>query len=282
MATLRSPHGCPWDRKQSHTSLRSYLLEETYEVLEALDRRDLSGLSGELGDLLFQVVFHAEIAAGERRFDAADVIEEVTAKLVRRHPHVFTPDGRPLAARAGRSGIRTPRAVVEQWEQIKAREQAAAGTPKRLLAGIPKALPALERAHKIGARAATVGFDWPHAVAVVDKIEEEVRELRQSLDEGQARTADEMGDLFFSLANLARQLQIDPEHALRQANDKFTQRFDALEAYFQAQGRAMRDVPLDELEAAWQSAKARVATRQASTSDRSLTAPPQRGRRSRR
>src|SRR5262245_22258788 len=121
MATLRSPRGCPWDRKQSHASLRSYLLEETYEVLEALDRRDLEALRGELGDLLFQVVFHAEIAAAEDRFDAADVVEEVTAKLVRRHPHVFTPDGRPLPVGRARSGVRTPRAVVEQWEQIKAR-----------------------------------------------------------------------------------------------------------------------------------------------------------------
>jgi len=224
MAILRSPRGCPWDRRQTHESLHPYLLEETYEALDAIARGDLDALPGELGDVLFQVVFHAEIAASAKRFDAADVIEQVTAKLIRRHPHVFTPGGRTLRTRRRR----TPHAVLEEWERIKAREQTAAGRDAGVLAGIPRMLPALLRAHKIGKRAATVGFDWPQADAVIDKVEEEVRELRDASGRGREQTLEEMGDLLFSLANLSRKLGIEPEAALRQANDKFTRRFAAV------------------------------------------------------
>jgi MazG family protein len=232
MATLRSPHGCPWDRKQTHKSLRPYLLEESYEVLDVIDRGALEMLGGELGDVLFQVVFHAEVAEGEGRFTIADVIEEVTAKLIRRHPHVFTRAGRPLPP-AHHKKRKTPKVVLEQWERIKAREQTAAGEKPGVLSGVPRALPSLLRAHKIGARAATVGFDWPRAEQVVEKIEEEVAELRGALAEGRAKSVEEMGDLLFSLANLSRKLGIEPEAALTRANDKFTRRFAALEALLQ-------------------------------------------------
>src|SRR6187549_1002429 len=235
MATLRSPHGCPWDRKQTHASLRPFLLEETYEALDAIDRGDLAALAGELGDVLFQCVFHAQIAAEAGRFDLADAIDAIAAKLIRRHPHVFTPAGRPLPRGARRRGkVRTPTAVLEQWEQIKAREQTGDGRDARVLAGVPRSLPSLLRAHEIGTRVAAVGFDWPRTEDVVDKIEEEVREL---VTESPERASEELGDLLFSIANLARKLNLEPEGALRQANDKFTARFDAVEAHLQGLGR---------------------------------------------
>jgi ATP diphosphatase len=279
MAVLRSPHGCPWDRQQTHQSLRPYLLEEAYEVLDAIDRGDLDELRGELGDVLFQVVFHAEVAEGDRRFDIADVVEDVSAKLVRRHPHVFTPAGRPLPRRARRR--RTPGAVLEQWERIKAREQEAVGARTGVLTGVPRALPALLRAHKIGARAATVGFDWPQADEVVDKIDEEVRELRAAIREGDGRTREEMGDLLFSLANLARKLNVEPEAALSQANDKFTRRFEALEARLAAEGRTVHDASPDQLDAAWRAIKVPAATPPSSNAVRSSSERRARGRRSR-
>jgi nucleoside triphosphate diphosphatase len=257
MDILRSPEGCPWDRKQTHASLRQHLVEETYEVLAAIDRGDLDALRGELGDVLFQCVFHAQIARERGRFDLADAIEAITAKLIRRHPHVFTPSGRPLSrARRRASGIRTPAAVKEQWEKIKAGEQRAAGQERRVLAGVPAAMPALLRAHEIGRRVAAVGFDWPKAADVVDKIDEEVRELREALHESPARAAEELGDLLFSLANLARKLGAEPESALRAANDKFTRRFAALEARLEREGRSVHDVSLDDLERAWTAVKA--------------------------
>jgi len=282
MTILRSPHGCPWDRKQTHESLRPYLLEETYETLDAIDRGDFDALSGELGDVLFQVVFHAEVASSEGRFDIVDVLDAVTTKLVRRHPHVFTPAGRPLPVRRQHSRVRTPEAVVEQWERIKTREQTEAGARTRVLSGIPRALPALLRAHKIGSRAAAVGFDWPNAGAVLDKIEEEVRELRAAIGEGRARTVEEMGDLFFSLANLARQLRIEPETALSLANDKFTRRFDAVEALLEAGGRNVHEASVDDLEKAWNSVKREPAAPVTSTSVPSSSGRTPRVRRSRR
>jgi MazG family protein len=286
MRVLRSPRGCPWDAKQTHRSLRPYLVEEAYEVLETIDRGDLAALPGELGDLLFQCVFHAQIGADAQRFDITDVVDAITAKLVGRHPHVFSPDGTPLTARArARSRVTTPGAVIEQWSQIKAREQSGQGRPPRLLAGVPRALPALQRASKIGARAATVGFDWPDPAGVMDKIDEEVRELRAALGEGRARSVEEFGDLLFSLANLARKLEIEPETALRQANDKFTRRFDALEAHLETRGRAVHDASPDELEAAWQhvkTAQAARAPRRPSTSRPSTSARGSGARRSRR
>jgi ATP diphosphatase len=259
MQTLRSPDGCPWDREQTHESLRPHLLEETYEAIETIDRGDLDALPAELGDVLFQCVFHAQIAAEEGRFDITDAVSAITEKLIRRHPHVFTASGRPLTpATRRRSRIQTAIAVKEQWEQIKAGEQARAGAARRVLKGVPTSLPALQRAHEIGRRVSAVGFDWARAADVLDKMDEEVRELRAAVEEGPARTAEEMGDLLFSLANLARKLGVEPESALRSANDKFTRRFDALEAWFEARGRSVHGATLDEMETAWGEVKSRL------------------------
>ena len=251
-AILRSPSGCAWDRAQTHETLRAHLIEEAYEVLDAIDRRPFDALAGELGDVLFQCVFHAQIAAESGRFDMADIIHAITTKLVRRHPHVFTPHGRPLPATTRRANkIRTPAAVKQQWEQIKAREQAAIGARKRVLSGVPRSMPALLRAHEVGRRVAAVGFDWSRPVDVVDKIDEEVRELREALGESPARASEELGDLLFSIANLARKLGLEPESALRAANDKFTRRFDALETEFERRGRSVHDATPDEMERVW-------------------------------
>lgn len=282
MATLRSPHGCPWDRKQTHASLRPFLLEETYEALEVLDRGDVAALPTELGDVLFQVVFHAQIAAEARRFEMADAITAITTKLIRRHPHVFAASGRPLPrGRKARAGAplkpKTPAAVLTQWEQIKAAEQQDAGTQKRLLTGVPKALPSLLRAYEIGTRVASVGFDWPDTAGVVDKIDEEVRELRGALAEGPARAAEELGDLLFSIANLARKLDLEPEAALRAANDKFSARFAAVEADLEARGSSVHAATTEEMEAAWQRVKRLPAK---TVSARSRTARVPRARRS--
>lgn len=258
MATLRSPDGCPWDRKQTHKTLRPFLLEETYEALEALDREDHKALPGELGDVLFQVVFHAQIAAEKRRWDMADALTAIADKLIRRHPHVFTSSGRKLPkSRTRRSRKpKTPAAVLTQWEQLKAAEQSGRGEQKRVLAGVPKSLPSLLRAHEIGTRVASVGFDWPDTAGVVDKIDEEVRELREAVTQSPARAAEELGDLLFSIANLARKLNIEPESALRAANDKFSARFAAVEADLEARGSSVHAASTDDMEAAWQRIKA--------------------------
>jgi nucleoside triphosphate diphosphatase len=243
MARLRGPGGCPWDREQTIHSLRGFVLEETYEVLDAIDNDDHDTLRGEIGDLLFEGVFLAQIESDEGRFTVADSLREISDKLIRRHPHVF----------AKTEGVDTPGKVVEQWEQIKAREQVDAGKKRALLSGIPKSMPALLRAHEIGTRAAAVGFDWAKATEVVDKIEEEVAELREAVThhEGKPRIEEEMGDLLFAIANLARKLGIEPESALRKANDKFTKRFTALEGVFQEQGRSVHDATLEQMEEVW-------------------------------
>jgi ATP diphosphatase len=284
MATLRSPtRGCAWDLKQTHESLRPYLIEETYEAVETIDRGDLAALPGELGDVLLQCVFHAQLGAEDGRFDVRDVVDAIAAKLIRRHPHVFNPDGTPLSAAARRrAGIDTPAAVREQWQQVKAKEQTSRGAAERVLAGLPSSLPALLRASKIGARVAAVGFDWPTVGGVLDKIEEEVRELREAVAQGHARRVDEFGDVLFSLANLARRLQIEPETALRQANDKFTRRFDALEADFASRGVRMQDATLDELEDAWRRVKATETSPSRATAVPATSARAPGGRRSRR
>lgn len=251
MATLRGPGGCPWDHAQTIESLRGFVLEETYEVLDAIDRGDHQTLAGEIGDLLFEGVFLAQVEADEGHFTVTDSLRAITAKLVRRHPHVFAAGSRPLGT-AGQ--------VVAQWEQIKAREQQDAGTRRALLAGVPKALPSLLRAHEIGTRVAAVGFDWAQTTDVIAKIEEEVAELRQAAaSEGTARAEEEMGDLLFSIAQLARQLQIEPESALRKANDKFSARFEKLEREFERQGRSLQEASLPEMEAVWQQIKRREA-----------------------
>lgn len=247
MAHLRGPRGCPWDREQTIESLRGFVLEETHEVLEAIDRGDRKALEGEIGDLLFEGVFLAQICADEGAFTIVDSLTAITAKLIRRHPHVFDPQGRPLET-AGQ--------VVRQWEQIKAQEQTDAGRRRSLLGGLARSLPALLRAHEIGTRVAAVGFDWTRAEDVVDKIQEEVGELREALArETTARAEEEMGDLLFAIANLARKLGIEPESALRRANEKFTRRFEALEDRVHDEGRTFADLTLDQLEEIWDDVK---------------------------
>jgi MazG family protein len=248
MSRLRGPQGCPWDREQTLASLRAFLLEETHEVLDAIDRGDTDALRGEIGDLIFEGVFLAQVCADEGHFTVADSLRAINAKLIRRHPHIFDPAGRPLD---------TPGEVHQQWEQIKAKEQADAGERRSVLRGLPKALPSLLRAYEIGTRVAAVGFDWTKAADVVEKIEEEVAELRRAIaSEGRLRTEEEMGDLLFAIANLARKLGIDPESALRKANAKFTRRFEALEARLHARGRSVHQASLEEMEREWEAVKA--------------------------
>lgn len=242
MRRLRGPGGCPWDREQTISSLRGFVLEETYEVLDAIDRLDHDALRGEIGDLIFEGVFLARIEADEGRYTVADSLMAITQKLIRRHPHVF----------GAAEGVDTPGKVVEQWERIKAREQTHDVGRGSVLKGVPRSMPALLRAHEIGTRVAAVGFDWARTADVVDKIEEEVRELREAVaDEGHARAEEEMGDLLFSLANLARKLGIEPESALRKANEKFSARFEALERHLEGQGRSVHDATIEEMEEAW-------------------------------
>jgi ATP diphosphatase len=248
MARLRGAGGCPWDREQTLQSLRGFLLEETYEVLDAIDREDYDALRGEIGDLIFEGVFLAQIARDEGHFSIADSLDAITAKLVRRHPHIFGDS-------AGR--VETPGQVVEQWQQIKAREQQDAGVQRSLLGGIAPALPALLRAHEIGSRVGAVGFEWARPIDVVSKIEEEVAEVRRAVErEGAARTEEEIGDLLFSIANLSRRLGVEPESALRKANAKFCKRFAGVERALEARGRSVHDASLDEMEAEWQRVKA--------------------------
>jgi MazG family protein len=260
MQTLRSPEGCPWDREQTLRSLRPYVLEETYELLDALDRGDLAALREELGDFLFEAVFLAQIAHEGGHFSIGDSIQAITDKLIRRHPHVFTAEGVPLAE--ARESI-TAGQVVEKWEDVKARERrdsvaVAAQPEKTILSGVPKTLPALLRAFELSARAAAVGFDWEKAVDVVDKIEEEVAELREEAQKPNVdaeRVEEEMGDLFFALANLARKMGVEPEAALRKANDKFQRRFTELEQRVRANGQQLRELRLEQLEEHWQALK---------------------------
>jgi MazG family protein len=247
MQRLRGPGGCPWDREQTVHTLRPFVLEETYEVLEAIDRADHDALRGEIGDLLFEGVFLSQIEADEGRFTVADALRDITAKLVRRHPHVF----------GVAKGVNTPGQVLEQWEQIKSREQQDAGHQRSVLRGMPKALPSLLGAHEIGTRVAAVGFDWARAGDVMDKISEEVAELRGAVEgEGRERVEEEMGDLLFAIANLARKLGVEPESALRKANAKFSARFQKLEKSFESQGRSIHDASLEEMEEVWKNIKA--------------------------
>jgi nucleoside triphosphate diphosphatase len=259
MDVLRSPRGCPWDRKQTAATLRPFLLEETYEAIDAIDRGDMAELEGELGDVVFQCVFQAQIAFESGHFEIADSINHIVAKLIRRHPHVFTPAGAPLSKRGRKGKVRTSEAVLEQWEQVKAREQAAAGKEQRLLSGVPRALPALSRAYEIGTRVAAVGFEWPNAEDVMDKIDEEARELREALQESPARAAEELGDLLFSIANLSRKLGLDPESALREANNKFTERFGGVEDALKNENKSVHSATLEEMEAVWRRVKNEAA-----------------------
>ena len=255
VATLRAPDGCPWDREQTIDSLKPFVLEETYEVLETIDRHDHGALCEELGDFVFEAVFLAQLESEAAHFSIADSLKSIADKLVRRHPHVF-------ARQAGEAPLESAGQVRTRWEEIKTQERGQGRKPKTLLGGIPAALPALLRAYQIGLRASSVGFDWPGANDVVDKIQEEVEELRRVVESGEAfdraRAEEEMGDLLFSIANLSRKLDIEPETALRKANEKFTRRFEAMERRIAESRRTMRELTLDELEREWQEAKKRV------------------------
>jgi MazG family protein len=257
MRALRAPDGCPWDREQTHASLRPFVLEETYEVLDAIESGNAATLREELGDFLYEAVFLAQISEEAGDFAIADAIQSICDKLVRRHPHVFarhTDDGAPVTAQE----------VIEKWETMKARERSAAGEgtsqpAKTTLSGVPKTLPSLLRAYEISARAAAVGFDWARPADVIDKIEEEVAEVRREVESGAtgdlSRAEEEMGDLLFAIANLSRKLGIEPEGALRRANDKFTKRFDAMERALGTRGKRFNDVSLEDMEAEWQKVK---------------------------
>jgi ATP diphosphatase len=246
MARLRAPDGCPWDREQDFATIAPYTIEEAYEVADAIARGpDFCQLQDELGDLLFQVVYHAQMASEAGQFAFGDVAQAIADKMIRRHPHVF-----------GEAAARSTEAQNAAWEVQKAAERAARAETGTL-AGIPRTLPALTRALKLTRRAARVGFDWPDAGAVLDKLEEEAGELRAELPVAdKARQADEVGDLLFVLANLARKLDLDPEACLAGANAKFERRFGAVERSLAADGRTPQDATLEEMEAAWQAAKA--------------------------
>ena len=264
MAALRAPNGCPWDRKQTHDSLKPYLLEETYEVLETIDQQDTAKLREELGDVLLQVVFHSQIATEAGTFTIDDVVDHLAAKLIRRHPHVF---GGQNAADKPANGEQ----VLSQWEEIKRAERQAAGGAQSALDGVPKTLPALLRAYQVQARAARVGFDWSHDAAgladVFGKISEEIDELRTALDAkadasvGAPPTEEvtaELGDLLFSLVNLSRFLKVNPEEALRLSTNRFVERFTLVESQAAEKQRALSTMSAAELDALWEEAKRRL------------------------
>lgn len=257
---LRAPDGCPWDREQSLSDLRAYLLEEAHEAAAAIDTHDLDRIAEELGDLLFQAAFVAELAREEGGAPADEIVRRVHAKLVDRHPHVFAPEP-PKSADEGadapsETGSMDADDVHRTWEQRKQKEKAARG--EGLLAGVPDSLPALTGAYRLGQKAAGVGFDWPEEVGVLDKIEEERTELASELarePRDRAALTHELGDLLFATAQLARRLRIDPEAALARANLRFRDRFTRMEAEAASDGRALQDLDIDALEASWQRAK---------------------------
>ncbi|AFO49500.1 MULTISPECIES: nucleoside triphosphate pyrophosphohydrolase [Pseudomonas] len=256
MARLRDPqYGCPWDLKQNYASIVPHTIEEAYEVADTIERGDFEHLQGELGDLLFQVVYYSQLAREEGRFEFDGVVDSITRKLIRRHPHVF-PTGELYAP------VDTPSLseaqVKSRWEEIKAEERAEKSQPEQLslLDDVPATLPGLSRAAKLQKRAATVGFDWPAALPVLDKVREELDEVLQAMADGDADALeDEVGDLLFAAVNLARHLKQDPEHALRRANRKFERRFRFIEQALRDSGRPIEDCDLDELDALWGEAK---------------------------
>src|SRR5262247_587184 len=254
MTTLRGPNGCPWDKQQDFATLKPMLVEEVYEVLEAIDNQDYDGLAEELGDLLLHVIFHSQLGKEASQFDIDTVIDQISDKLVRRHPHVF-----------GDGSASTPEEVIKNWEAIKAQEKAQKlkdrpPEQRSLLEGIPSKLPAIHEAHQISSRAARVGFDWPDVEGIFDKLQEEVRELKEVISSTAAqrqreRLEDEIGDMLFVIINIARYLKIDSESALKRANRKFKARFRYMEAELAKQGKSLEETPLEEMEALWQKAK---------------------------
>jgi len=280
MGRLRGPGGCPWDREQTFDSIKPYTLEETYEVLEAIDNHDWQELTGELGDLLLQVLFYSEMAKEQGTFSIDDVLDRLSTKLVDRHPHVF-----------GDVKAETSSDVLRNWEALKVEEKKKrlesgggkapkpAGSPESVLAGVSPGMPALLEAHKLSSRAAHVGFDWPNIEGLFEKLAEEISELRAQLErfpqpghqssaggiagsgrqpipeELRARLEEEVGDLFFVLVNIARYLSLDPESALKKTNRKFKRRFQWMEDQLQSQGRAPQQADMEELESLWQQAK---------------------------
>jgi len=282
MARLRAPGGCPWDREQTFDTIKRYTLEETYEVLEAIDNRDWKELTSELGDLLLQVLFYAEMAQEQGSFTIDDVLDTLSNKLIHRHPHVF-----------GDTKADNPAQVLKNWELLKAEEkkgkqekeklgkenskslhngdEAFESKPELLLEAISSKMPALQEAHKISSRAAHVGFDWPHVQGLFEKLSEETHELQEHLQDLPSASAptqkpeipqelrqhveDEVGDLFFVMVNIARYLSVDPESALRKTNRKFRRRFSWLEEKLREHGRTLEEATLEEMEALWQQAK---------------------------
>src|SRR3989475_5067405 len=259
MSTLRGPNGCPWDKQQDFNSLKPMMVEEVYEVLEAIENNDFDGLSEELGDVLLHVVFHAHLGKEAGQFDINTVIQKISDKLIRRHPHVF-----------GSGSASTPEEVVKNWEAIKAQEKAEklkkrTLEQRSLLEGIPSKLPAIHEAHQISSRAARVGFDWPDVDGIFDKLQEEVRELKEVIATGneesrRERLEDEIGDMLFVIVNIARYLKIDSESALKRANRKFKSRFQYMEGELAKQGKTLEQTPLEEMEALWQKAKPEIVS----------------------
>lgn len=255
---LRAPNGCPWDREQTHQSLRPFLIEEAYEVLDAMDGNDSRKFAEELGDLLLQIVFHAELAKEQKQFDISDVIRAVHMKMVRRHPHVF-----------GKTKARDSAEVLKNWEEIKAQERGEnrkAGKPElqSVLSGVPRGLPALLEGFQLTRRAANIGFDWKNVEDVLEKIVEETHEVRQALAKSKSRggllkpqveVEEEIGDLFFSVMNLARLAGVEPELATRRANGKFAKRFQWMEQAALKRGRRLADFPRAEMEELWNGSK---------------------------
>jgi MazG family protein len=246
MARLRAPDGCPWDREQTFDSIKPYTLEETYEVMDAIDRRDFRELCGELGDLILQAVFHARMAEEEGLFTITDSLEHINRKLIRRHPHVF---GEGEASTAGE--------VKKRWDEIKAEEKSERGGELQgLLDGVPRILPALVEASQVSSRAAGAGFDWPNLGQVLDKVREEIGEIEHARENLTREDVEgEVGDLLFTIVNVARFLQVDPEQALRKTNAKFRERFSSVERGLAERGRSLRESKLEEMEELWQKAK---------------------------
>jgi tetrapyrrole methylase family protein / MazG family protein len=247
MALLRSVHGCPWDREQTHASLRQHLLEEAYEVIETIDEGKLNELPGELGDLLLQVVFHAQIAEEEGAFTMDDVVASITDKLIRRHPHVF-----------GDATVKTADEQIARWEQTKMKKEGK----KSAIDGVPRELPALLRAYRMQNKASAVGFDWPEITPVWEKIQEEIRELQEAVQSGNRdHVEEELGDLLFSMVNVSRFFKANPEDALRRTIEKFSRRFRKVEAIFKERGQSLSQAALAEMDQVWEEVKKQERTR---------------------